>query len=171
MATGNIGKPFLRDIQLPLDQRSDPIPHHGSEDADLAVIGLAQAPVPLACDTGRHVALFDEGALVDDQRAGVSEMGVGIGNQLPAHATAAPGRFAQHVVELLVMAARYSLGHLLRVAPTTLEQTMQIEACGVFNGSGTALEASKVRREAGIEVSECGSNQFCNAIRVFELTL
>ena len=79
--------------------------------------------------------------------------------------------FAQHVVELLVMAARYSLGHLLQVAPTTLEQTMQIEACGAFNGPGAALEASKVRREVGIEVSECGSNQFCNAIRVFELAL
>jgi hypothetical protein len=75
------------------------------------------------------------------------------------------------VVELLVMAARYSLGHLLQVAPTTLEQTMQIEACDVFDRAGAVLEASKVGREVGIEVSECGSNQFGNAIRVFELAL
>jgi len=48
---------------------------------------------------------------------------------------------------------------------------MQIEACDVFDRAGAVLEASKVGREVGIEVSECGSNQFGNAIRVFELAL
>jgi hypothetical protein len=48
---------------------------------------------------------------------------------------------------------------------------MHIEARGVFDRAGEALEAPKVRREVGIEVRERGSDQRGNAIWVFELTL
>lgn len=58
-------------------------------------------------------------------------------------------RFAQHVVKPLVLAARHGLSHLLQVAPVALEQAMQLEACRAFDRAGSALEASKVRREAG----------------------
>ncbi len=100
----------------------------------------------------------------------MAEMEIGIGDQLPAHAAPIPGRFAQHVVEPLVLAARYSLGHLLHVAPATLEQAVQIEARRVLDRAGETSKARKVGREVGIEVRERGSNQFSNAIRVFELT-
>jgi hypothetical protein len=71
----------------------------------------------------------------------------------------------------LVVTARYGLGHLLHVAPPTLEQAMEIQARRVFDRAGEALEARKVGREVNIEVRERGSNQLGNAIRVFELTL
>ncbi|MBK9705040.1 MAG: hypothetical protein IPO75_17255 [Betaproteobacteria bacterium] len=71
---------------------------------------------------------------------------------------------------LVLMTARHGLGHLLKVAPAALEQAMHIEARGVFDRAGEALEARKVRREVGIEVRERGSDQRGNAIRVFELT-
>lgn len=104
-----IGKALLGNIQFALHQGGNPIPHHGGEDADLAVVDLAQTAVPLAGDTGRQVALLGKGALVDQQRAGVAEMHVGIGDQLPAHVAAIPGRLAQHIVQSLVPAARDSL--------------------------------------------------------------
>ncbi len=66
-----IGKALLGNIQFALHQGGNPIPHHGGEDADLAVVDLAQTAVPLAGDTGRQVALLGKGALVDQQRAGV----------------------------------------------------------------------------------------------------
>ena len=62
-------------------------------------VGLAQATVPLPGDPRRHPAFLGEGALVDHQGRGVTEMCIGIGNQLPAHPTAIPDRFAQHGVE------------------------------------------------------------------------
>lgn len=169
-AAGGIGEPRLGKIQFPIDQGGDSIPHHGGEDANLTVVGLAQATVPLAGDTGGHVALLGEGAFIDHQRAGVAEMHVGVGDQLSAHATAIPSRFAQHVVEPLIPAAGHGLGHLLHVAPMALEQAVQIETCGVFDRAGTTLKAGKIRDEVGIEVRERGSDQRGNAIRVFELT-
>jgi hypothetical protein len=75
------------------------------------------------------------------------------------------------VVQSLVPAARDGLGHLLDVASLALEQAMHIEARGVFDRAGEALETRKVRREVGIEVRERGSDQRGKAIRVFELTL
>jgi hypothetical protein len=75
------------------------------------------------------------------------------------------------MVEPLVMASRDALSHLLKVAPTTLEEAMQIQACGVFNGTSATLKASQVRGEVGIEMRQCRSNQPGNPIGVFELTL
>jgi hypothetical protein len=74
------------------------------------------------------------------------------------------------VVEPLVLAARHGFGHLLQVAPSALEQAMQIEACCVFDRAGATLEAGKVRGEMGIEVLQRGGDQSGNAIRVLELT-
>jgi hypothetical protein len=51
------------------------------------------------------------------------------------------------VVEPLVLATRHGFGHLLQVAPTALEQAVQIEACRVFDRTGAALKASKVGDE------------------------
>ena len=155
----------------PRPGHSHPIASHGGEDAHLAVVGLAQAPVPLAGDAGRHVAFLGKRALVDHQRTGVAEMRIGVGNQLPAHPASIPRRFAQHVMKSLVVAPRYGLGHLLHVAPTTLEQAVEIQARRVFDRAGEALEAGKVGREVGIEVRERGGDQRRDAIRVFELTL
>jgi len=74
------------------------------------------------------------------------------------------------VVPSLVPAARDGLGHLLDVASRALEQAMHVEARGVFDRAGEALETRKVRREVGIEVRERERDQRGNAIRVFELT-
>ncbi len=63
------------------------------------------------------------------------------------------------MVESLVAAARYGLGHLLHVAPTTLKQAMQIEARRVFNRAGKTLEAGKIRSEVGFEIRERRGNK------------
>jgi hypothetical protein len=47
LAGGRIGKPCLGNEQFTLDQGGDHISGHGGKDADLAVVGFAQAPVPL----------------------------------------------------------------------------------------------------------------------------
>ncbi len=92
---------------------------------------------------------------------------MGVGDRLPAHAAAIPGRLAQHVVEPPVPAARHGFGELFPVAPSALKQAVQIEAGWVFDRAGTTLEAGKVRGEVGIEVR--GRGQSGNAMRVFEL--
>ena len=141
-ATVRIGKPRLGNEQFALDQSGNAVSGHGSEDADLAVVGLAQPPVPLAGDPRRHVALLGEGALVDHQGARVAELYIGVGNQLPAYAAAIPCRFTQHVVEPLVLATRHGFGHLLQVAPLALEQAVQILAGRVLDRANPALEAT-----------------------------
>ncbi len=77
-------------------------------------------------------------------------MGSGVGNPLPTHAAATPSRFAQQVVEPLVLTARDGFGHLLPVAPVALEQTLQIEARRIVDRAVEAPEARQVRREVGI---------------------
>jgi hypothetical protein len=67
--------------------------------ANLAIVGLAQTPVPLTSNTGRHVALLGDGALVNNKRRCATEMGIGIRNQLPAHTAAIPSRIAHHVLK------------------------------------------------------------------------
>lgn len=158
------GKPLLGNIQLTLDQGSHTIASHGGEDAHWAVVGLPEAPIPLAGHTRRHLALLGKRTLVDHQRAGVAEMRIGIGNQLPVYTASIPRRFAQHVVKPLVVTSGYGLGHLLHVSPPTLEQAVEIQACGVFNRAGEALEAGQVGREVGIEGSERGGDQRGDAI-------
>lgn len=46
---------------------------------------------------------------------------------------------------------------------------MKIESSGTLNRAGEAPEAGKIRREVGIEVRECGSDQRRYAVGVFEL--
>ena len=100
----------------------------------------------------------------------MAEVRVGIDDQLPTHATAIPGRLAQHVVKPLVVTAADRLGHLLHVATPTLEQTAQIPPCRALYRAGEATEARQIGREVGIEVAERRGNNLSNAIQVSELT-
>ncbi|MDP2784432.1 MAG: hypothetical protein Q8O38_07565, partial [Sulfurimicrobium sp.] len=75
-----------------------------------------------------------------------------------------------HVMQSLVLTPRHGFGHLLHVAPTTLEQAMKIEACSALNRAGETLEAGKIWCEVGIEMRERGCDQRGYAIGVFELT-
>jgi proline dehydrogenase len=94
-------------------------------------------------------------------------MGICVTNQLPPHTATIPGRFARHVVEPLVVAARDGLGHLLHVAPPALEQAVEIQKRGVLDRARDALEAGKVRRKVEIEVRKRRSNRRSNVMRVF----
>ena len=100
----------------------------------------------------------------------MTKVRIGIGDQLPTHAAAIPGRFAQHVMQPLVLAAGDHLGHLLHVSPPTLEKTMEILARRVFDRARSILETTAVGCEVGFEVRKRRSNQERNAFRIFELT-
>jgi hypothetical protein len=74
------------------------------------------------------------------------------------------------MVKPLVLAPRYGLGHLLRVAPPSLKQVLEVRARGVFYQVSVNLELGKARREKRIELRERGGDRLLNAIRILELT-
>ena len=59
-----------------------------------------------------QLALLGKATLVDEHANGITEMGVGIGDQLPPPPKAIPSGLAQHVMQLLLAA----LGHTFHIA-------------------------------------------------------
>lgn len=159
-------KPVLGHEQFAIDQGTGTIPHQRSEDAHLAVLGLAQPAVPLTCHTDRLVALLGEGGFIKDQRRAVAEVGIGVDDQLLPDLGTRPVRFAQHVVKPLVVATRHLFGHLLHVAPVALEQAMEVTFSGIFNRAGPALKTGQVGAEVVIEMGECRLDQSANAFGI-----
>lgn len=102
--------------------------------------------------------------------ARVTKMGIGIGNQLPTHATAIPGRLAQQVKKPLALAIRHRLGHLLQVTPPTLEQPMQVKACRALDRAGEPQEGGMVGREVAFDMRERSGDQRGNVVGEIELT-
>jgi hypothetical protein len=69
VAAGRVVEPALRQVEPHVDRCVPrPVGQH-SEHRHLAVIDLAQAPAPLPGNANRAIALLDEAAFVDDQRA------------------------------------------------------------------------------------------------------
>jgi len=69
VAAGRIVDPALRQVEPHVDRRVPrPVGQHG-EYRHLAIIDLAEAPAPLPGHANRAIALLDEAALVEDQRA------------------------------------------------------------------------------------------------------
>lgn len=163
-ATLGIVKPCLGHIQLAIDYRRHSIANHRGEDADLAVVGLAQATVPLPGYAHRLVALLGKGTLINQQRAGMPKMRIVIGDQLPTYVTTIPGRLAQHVMQPLILATANHLGHLLHISPPALEKTVEIPPRRLIDRACAALEARQVEGKVGIEVREHRSDQPSNAI-------
>jgi len=84
----------------------------------------------------------------------VAKVGIGLDDQLLPDLGTRPIRFAQHVMEPLVVAARHLLSHLLHVAPVTLEQAMEVTFGGVLNRAGPALKTGQVGAEMVVKMDE-----------------
>jgi hypothetical protein len=152
LATGRLFGPRFRQIPVGIDHARHAVARHRREDADLTVIDLPQAPVPLPRHACGQVPLLPECALVQEQSAEVAEMGIGIDHQLPTHPLPIPIGFAQHVMQWLIAAVGYGFRHALHVTARALEQPVQLLACRVFYRTGPALKAMEIGREVRIEV-------------------
>ena len=64
------------------------------------------------------------------------------------------------------MAACHLLGHLLHIAPVTLEQAVEVAFGRVFNRAGPALKAVQVRVEMVVEMGERRLDQPANAFGI-----
>ncbi len=135
------------------------VPCNRCKHADLAVIDRAEAPVPLPRDPRGQCTLLGKATLVAEQATRMGEMDVGSGDQLPSRPAAIPFGFAQHVMQLLAAELGHGFVHTFHLAARTLEQTMQIPPRRVLQRARAALKAAKMRREVGIEVRQCRSDQ------------
>lgn len=148
-------KPVLGHEQLSIDQGAGSISHQGREDADLAVLGLAQTAVPLVCHADGLLAFLGKGGFIKNQRRAAAELGIGIKDQLLPNLLTRPVRFAQHVMKALVAAARHLLSHFPHVAPVTLKQALGVAPGGVFDRAGPALTARQIGAEVVFKVGKC----------------
>lgn len=169
-ATLRVIEPMLGHKQLAVDQGAGAISHQGSKDADLTVLLLTQATIPLPSYAGGLIALLREGRFIEDQSGTVAEVCIGIGNQLLPDLGSGLVRFAQHVMEPLIVATRHLLGNLLHVASVALEQSMEIALGRVFNRASLALETAQVGAEMIVKMDERRIDQTANAFRISRLS-
>src|SRR5439155_23576473 len=69
MAMLGVAGAFLGEVEAGIDERLAPWRDVGQIVADLAVIDLAEATAPLACDTARLGALLGDAVVVEDEDA------------------------------------------------------------------------------------------------------
>ena len=69
-------------------------------------------------------------------------------------------------MEPLVVATGHLLGHLLHVAPVTLEQAMEVAFGRIFNRAGPALKTGQVGAEVVVKMAERRLDQAANAFGI-----
>jgi hypothetical protein len=94
----------------------------------LTVVDLAQASTPLPGNANRAIALLDEAALVDDQRAVrlAAQQAVGITADLRDDRLVPPRRIADEVLKLLLAAILNHGGHRGERGRLRLREAMQV---------------------------------------------
>jgi hypothetical protein len=122
------------------------------EDADLAVVDLAQPAIPSPGNPGGAFALLGETAFVDDQRpAALGEMSLGPGGHLPNDTGVIPVRDTQHMLHLLVVAAGNDVGHALHVAAFDPVEAANVALCAALDAARRGAEQSGKRRKVGFK--------------------
>jgi len=140
LATLGVRHPGLRQIEASIDQAGHLAPAQGGEDADLAVVHLAEAAIPLPRHAGGGFTLLGEGALIQDEhRILATQQGVGLrrNNALqpgPVHALG-----GEHVLHGL-MIGRVDFAHAQHVAALGLEEAAHVGAKGLGDVAGTGEE-------------------------------
>ena len=131
VAAGRVVDPALRQVEPHVDRHVPrPVGQH-REHRHLAVVDLAQTPAPLPGHANRAIALLDETALVDEQRAVrlAAEQAVGIAADLFDDRLVPPRRVADEVLELLLAAILNHGGHRGERGRLRLRKAMQIALC------------------------------------------
>jgi hypothetical protein len=113
VAAGRVLDPALRQVEPHVDRRVPRAVGQHGEYRHLAVVHLAEAPAPLPGNPNRAIALLDEAALVEDQRAVrlAAEQPIGIAADLFDDRFVPPWRVADEVLELLLTAVLNHGGH------------------------------------------------------------
>ena len=95
---------------------------------NIRVVDLAQAPAPLPGNANRAIAVLDEAALVDDQRAArlAAQQAIGIAGNLLDDRLVPPRRIADEVLELLLAAVLNHGGHRGECGRLRLREAMQV---------------------------------------------
>jgi len=103
---------------------------HG-EHRHLTVVHLAQAPAPLPGNANRAIALLDEAALVDEQRAVrlAAQQAVGVTADLVDDRFVPSRRVADEMLELLRAAVLNHGGHRGERGRLRLRKAMQVALC------------------------------------------
>ena len=128
IAAGRVVDPALRQVEPHVDRRVTCSIGQHREHRHLAVIDLAQPPAPLSGNANRAVALLDEAALVDDQRAAwlAAEQAVAITADLRDDRLVPPRRVADEVLELLLAAVLNHGGHCSERSLLRLRKAVQV---------------------------------------------
>lgn len=138
-------------------------------DSDLAVVGLAQAPVVLACHAHRLVAFLTVPAFVDEQhRIGFSAQVLirPLAHPLP-HASSLPRAVAQKILQILVLGLGNGFPHALHVFPRQLaQQSLEIVLSVGTHVPGLGAEKMGDHRTELGQSSSGGDN---NAVFIFLL--
>lgn len=141
--------PRLRQIQAAINQTGHFSPAQGGEHANLAVVHLAEAAIPLPRHAGGSFTLLGEAAFVQDEhRIVAAQQGVGIRchNSLqpgPVHALG-----GEHVLHGL-MIGRVDFAHAQHVAAIGLEQAAHVGAEGLGDVAGAGDEKTGKSVEMG----------------------
>jgi len=94
--------PLVGKIQIGIDEDRTAAAMVRDDDADLAVVGLAQAVAPLAGDADGVLALLGEAGPIEDQDAvGIAEIPWNLTMELPAHLGIFPLALAGEALEAL----------------------------------------------------------------------
>src|SRR3954465_15015090 len=128
VAAGRVIDPALRQVEPHVDRRVPrPIAQH-REHRPLAVVHLAQPPAPLPGHTNRAIALLDEAALVDDQRAVrlAAQQVIAITSNLLNDRLVPPRRVADEGLERLLAAVLNHGGHRRERGRLRLREAMQV---------------------------------------------
>jgi hypothetical protein len=128
VAASRVIDPALRQVEPHGDRRVPrPVGQH-SEHRHLAIVDLAQPSAPLPGHANRAIALLDEAALVDEQRAVrlAAQQAVGITADLRDDRFVPPRRIADEVLELLLAAVLNHGGHRGERGRLRLREAMQV---------------------------------------------
>src|SRR3954451_13526290 len=113
VAAGRVVDPALRQGEPHVYRRVPRSVSQHREHRHLAVVHLAQPPAPLPGHTNRAIALLDEAALVDDQRAArlAAQQVIAITSNLLKDRLVPPRRVADEGLERLLAAVLNHGGH------------------------------------------------------------
>jgi len=141
------------------------------EDADLTVVDLAQAAIPLPSDPGRTLTLLGKTALVDHQcPAALREVCLRLHGDLTHDSRVIPVGHAQHVLHPLVVATGHHLGHAFHVPSPCLVETAQVALRAVLDAARGGPEQLGERGEVGLKLGLNRGHQRGNAFDILRPT-
>jgi hypothetical protein len=170
LATRRIVSPFLRQIQTRVNQAYPVSTAERAKHADLAVVLLTQAPVPLPGNAHRLITLFLECALVDVQtRAHLrTNPSISVARRSIHDAAMFPRGVGEKVLQHLVVAVGYRFDHALHVALFRLHQAKQVLLRRLRNRMITGSKLLRIWARKSLIVAAQLAQRFVIANPIFE---